>query len=92
MNDYLNAAINELSAGNLTEAEALLNKAIEANPQNAEAYFNRGKVKRQRGNFSEAINDFQKALDINPNYNQAKVSIEMVKRIISFRNPDLYNP
>lgn len=92
MNDYLNAGINQLSAGNLNEAETLFNKAITENPNNAEAFFNRGKVNRQRGKFSEAINDFQKALDINPNYNQAKVSIEMVKGIISFRNPDLYNP
>ncbi len=92
MNDYLNSGINELSAGNLSEAEVLLTKAIEANPMNAEAFYYRGKVKRQKGNFSEAINDFQRALDINPNFNQANVSIEMVKQIISFRNPDLYNP
>jgi Tfp pilus assembly protein PilF len=92
MKDYLNAGLNALSAGDLKEAETLLTKAIEAEPLNAEAYFLRGKVRRQCSHFTSAINDFQKALDINPNHNQARVSLEMVQRIISFRNPDLFNP
>jgi len=84
--------LQALYAGNLVEAESLLNKAIEADPINPEAYFYRGKTRWQNGNLTAALNDFQKTLDINPLHNQAKVSIEMVKQILAFRNPDLYNP
>ncbi len=84
--------LQALYAGNLAEAEKEFNKAIEADPINPEAYFYRGKTRWQNGSLTAALNDFQKTLDINPLHNQAKVSIEMVKQILAFRNPDLYNP
>jgi tetratricopeptide (TPR) repeat protein len=92
MNKNYEKGIQAMYAGNLAEADSLLTKAIESEPQNAEAYFYRGKVKWQLGSLTSAINDFQKTLDINPLHNQAKVSMDMVKNILAFRNPDLYNP
>lgn len=84
--------IQALHAGKLEEAERLLTLAIDDDPKDSESFYYRGKTRWQRGDLSAALNDFYKALDINPNYNQAKVSIEMVKQILAFRNPDLYNP
>jgi tetratricopeptide (TPR) repeat protein len=43
------------------------NTAIALNPQNAEAYHNRGDLKSQKLNkFSEALADFDRAIAINP--------------------------
>lgn len=84
--------LQALYAGDLINAENLLTKAIEDDPLNAERYFHRGKVHREMGNHTAAMNDFFKTLDINPSHNQAKVSLEMIKQIMPFRNPDLYNP
>jgi len=92
MSKHFDRGVQELYAGNLNEAEIELNKAIVDDPLNAEAFFFRGKVLWQGGSLQAAINDFQKVLDINPLHNQAKVSLEMVKQIMAFRNPDLYNP
>jgi tetratricopeptide (TPR) repeat protein len=92
MNSDYEKGIAALYASDLAKAESLLSKVIENDPLNADAYFYRGKAKWQNGNLPAAINDFNKVLDINPNHNQAKVSIEMVRQILAFRNPDLYNP
>jgi tetratricopeptide (TPR) repeat protein len=92
MSDYFDNGLQALYAGRLEEAEELLSKAIDEDPKNAETFYYRGKTRWQSGNLTAALNDFYKALDINPLYNQAKVSIEMVKQILAFRNPDLYNP
>lgn len=92
MSKDFDMGLQALYAGDLAKAEDLLTKAIENDPQNAEAYFHRGKVHRQMGNHTAAMNDFYKTLDIDPSHNQAKVSLEMVKQIMAFRNPDLYNP
>jgi tetratricopeptide (TPR) repeat protein len=91
MSKNYDKGIQALYAGNLAEAESLFGMAIEENPLNSEAYFYRGKARWQSGNLPSAINDFQKTLEINPLHNQAKVSIEMVRQILGFRNPDLYN-
>ena len=84
--------LEALYAGNLEKAESNLSIAIDKDPLNGDAFFYRGKARWQAGSLPAAINDFQKTLDINPMHNQAKVSIEMINQILSFRNPDLYNP
>jgi cytochrome c-type biogenesis protein CcmH/NrfG len=92
MSNDFDMGLQAIYAGDPVKAENLLTKAISSDPNNAEAYFHRGKARWQNGNLAAAINDFQKVLDIKPLHNQAKVSLEMVKQIIGFRNPDLYNP
>jgi tetratricopeptide (TPR) repeat protein len=92
MSTNFEKGMQALYAGDLAKAEDFLTKSIESDPLNAEAYFQRGKARWQSGTLPAAINDFIKTLDINPNHNQAQVSLEMVKDILSFRNPDLYNP
>lgn len=92
MSDNFDNGLQAMYAGKLDEAEKLLSLAIEEDSKNAEAFFYRGKTRWQKGELTTSLNDFYKALDINPLYNQAKVSIEMVKQILAFRNPDLYNP
>ena len=56
----------ETSSGNHEKAIHYYNKAIEINPQDAEAFNNRGIAKAKLGNHKEAIQDYNKALEINP--------------------------
>ena len=44
-----------------------LNNAIEENPQEAKAYFDRGFYYQTSGDYKRAIADFNKAIQINPN-------------------------
>lgn len=46
-------------------------KAIEINPNYAEAYYSRGKVYDKQRNLPQAISDYTKAIEINPNYADA---------------------
>lgn len=87
----ISKGIAKFSEGMLDEAETLFCRAIEAEPSNAEAWFLRGKTRRQKGDLTGANNDFYKALDLDPNHQQARVGVEMLQQIFAFRNTDLYN-
>jgi len=52
-------------------AIAQFNKAIEINPQFAEAYYSRGIAYLSMGNRYQAISDFTKVIEINPNIAEA---------------------
>ena len=47
------------------------NKAIELNPNYAEAYSNRGLVYAKKGDYDRAIEDLNKAIELDPNYAEA---------------------
>ncbi|HYG80864.1 MAG TPA: tetratricopeptide repeat protein, partial [Pyrinomonadaceae bacterium] len=46
-------------------------KVIELDPQNADAYYNRGGLLVAQGEAAKAVDDFSKAIDINPQYAEA---------------------
>lgn len=92
MNDLLRQAQVQMESGNHTEAANLLELAIQKNPCDYEAYFLRGKLYRQKGQIAQAINDFALSLELNPNFTEVQVALDMARSIVSFRNPDLYNP
>lgn len=50
--------------GNYIEALRNFNKAIEADPENATAYFNKGTVKVKLGDLTGSKNDFLKAFNL----------------------------
>ena len=48
------------------EAIGDFDKAIELNPKDAYAYYNRGNAKHDLKQYKEAIADFDKAIELNP--------------------------
>ena len=52
--------------GNYQGAIADYTRAIEINPQNVDAYYNRGLAKDDSGDYEGAIADYTKAIEINP--------------------------
>lgn len=57
--------------GKFDEAIAEFNKAIEINPNDAQAYNNRGEAYFHKGNYDQAISDSNKAIELDPNSDQA---------------------
>ena len=51
----------------MDEAVAQFQKAVEINPNDAEAQYNLGNAFFQKGQLDEAVAQFQKALEIDPN-------------------------
>jgi len=56
---------------NLDEALKFFNQALQLDPENQQAYFNRGNAKALSGNFKDACNDFDKAIEISHDFGQA---------------------
>jgi len=56
----------EGSDGRSEEALEAYEKAIEINPQNTDAWFNKGNTLGELGRFEEALEAYEKAIEINP--------------------------
>jgi tetratricopeptide (TPR) repeat protein len=69
--DWFEKGLSSLDSGQYEEATEAFSKAIEINPQYAEAYNNRGVAWHYRGDYDRAIADYTKALDVNPQYSEA---------------------
>ena len=72
------SAVDELSKGNtfaangnLSQALAAYDKAIQFNPQLSEAFNNRGTVRHELGQLSEAIDDYSAAIKLKSDYAEA---------------------
>jgi thioredoxin-like negative regulator of GroEL len=56
----------KLERGDTAGARADLDRAIEMNPQNAEAYFWRGEAEAKAGELGKAVGNFKRALELQP--------------------------
>ena len=65
---YFNKACNFYYKGKCKEAIVYYNKAIELDPNNSAAYYNRGSLKINLNEYEEAIKDFNKAIELDHNY------------------------
>ena len=68
---WFNLGLKQVSAGELEQAIASWEKALNINPNLSEAWHNRGSALGRLGNYEAAIDSFQNALSINPNNYQA---------------------
>ncbi len=68
-----------------------LEKFLEKEPDNAEAWYLMGGILRREQNWGEAINAFNKAKFLDP-AGPAAHAIEHIYEILSYRNTDLMNP
>jgi len=62
----LSSANQKYDTGDYKGAIDDYNKAIEINPKDADAYYNRGNAKDELNDYQGAIADYSKAIEINP--------------------------
>ncbi len=60
--------------------------------ENTTALFKIGEMYHQLGELPAAMSAYFRVTDVEPDHNKAKVKIEMIKSIMDYFNPDLYNP
>lgn len=73
------------------KAHEQLEKFLENEPENAEAWYLMGGILRREQNWGEAINALNKAKFLDP-AGPAAHAIEHIYEILSYRNTDLMNP
>ena len=86
----------------LKNIELLLKKdrAIEAkkaflqldNENSLEYFLVRGKIEQKFQNWGDAINAFNQALEIDPENSEAQNNLQLIRNILNFWNPDMFNP
>ncbi|MDE7375538.1 MAG: hypothetical protein K2N16_01670 [Muribaculaceae bacterium] len=75
----------------LIEEERMLTERIEANPDDADARYRRGRVRWRMGDRAGAISDYEHAAAADPS-SPAAAALQMTRQIMDFYNPDLLNP
>ncbi|NEQ38188.1 MAG: tetratricopeptide repeat protein [Okeania sp. SIO3I5] len=80
--EIYNQAVANSRAKDYQTAIQYFSRAIEINPNFAEAYYGRGLAKFDLGNKEEAIADYSQALAINPNYIDAYLARGIAKLIV----------
>jgi len=68
--------------GKADEGLSDYNAAIEMNPKNAKAHFNRAVVYWQRQDWQQVVGELQQALQIDPNYKEAAYYLNMLQQKI----------
>ena len=65
--------------GRLDESIEQINRAIEMDPINPEAYHNRGVLHERRGNLEAAVKEYETALRYNPQYEPSRQALVRLK-------------
>lgn len=91
-------------SGKLLEAKALfdqhelagsldiVNRIIESNNGNGEAFLLRARIHYKIQQWGKAMNDYNSVLEIEPGNQEAKSGIEMARSILGYFTPDMFNP
>ncbi len=80
---YLDNGIDYLYHSQFEESIVSLDKAIEYDPNNYEAYYYRGCAKENNFMSEEALADFMKSIEIKPDYYQPYFNIGLIYRRIN---------
>ena len=80
-----------INENRVDEARIALDLAIKSDANKDKLYFTRGKLDWRLGNRSQAITDYEHAVAINPN-SPARIALDNAHDVISFFNPDIFNP
>ena len=71
---------------------ASLTARLEATPDDASLYVERGQWHYRRNEWGEALNDFNRVLQADDSHAEARQYAQMVREILEFRYKDIYNP
>ena len=83
-NFFYNRAIDKYEAGDMYGALSDYTKAIQIDPMDKQAYYNRGNLKREYLNdHAGAISDYTKAIQIDPKFENAYFNRGLSKRLLN---------
>jgi len=81
-----------VKAGDSRAALEKYKKIVGIDEKHIDAHFMIGELHHQLGELPAALSAYHITTDLQPDHKKANVKIEMIKSIMDFFNPDLYNP
>ena len=60
--------------------------------ETAEYFMVKGKLEQKFQNWGKAINAFSKVIELDPDNQEAKNHLSIIKGILNFWNPEMFNP
>ncbi len=89
-NEKLRIVEELLSTEKTAEAEKVFN---EIKPEETVEYWLlKGKLEQKFQHWSRSLNAYFKVLDLDENNDEAKNNIHLIKNILNFWNPEMFNP
>ncbi len=76
----------------LARALQMLKLVLEENSSDSEALLLRAHIQYKMQQWGDAMNDYALVLEYDPENIDAKSGLEMVKSILGYFNPDMFNP
>jgi tetratricopeptide (TPR) repeat protein len=73
--DQVVGGFNKLNTGDTAGARADLDRAIDMNPRNADAYYWRGQAEAKAGELGKAVGDFKRTLELAPDRKDAYLAL-----------------
>lgn len=89
-NESLNLVLELIQAEKANEAQQAFNEIAPA--ETVEYYLVKGKLEQKFQNWGKAINSFTKVIEIEPDNIEAQNHLYMIKSILNFWNPEMFNP
>ena len=86
----LNKVLDLLQAEKAIEARELLNQIGQT--ETSEYYLAKGKIEQKFQNWGEALNAFSRVIEIEPHNQEALSRLQIIKGILNFWNPEMFNP
>lgn len=88
--ENLSRVLELIQSENSTEA---LRKFEEIIPSETVEYFMvKGKLEQKFQNWGKAINAYSKVIELEPENQEAKNHLSIIKGILNFWNPEMFNP
>lgn len=88
--EKLNRVVELIRSEKANEAQQLFSE-IEAD-ETVEYFMVKGKLEQKFQNWGKAINAFLKVVDVEPENVEAQNQVQMIKNILNFWNPEMFNP
>ncbi len=92
MENKLQEAFAMYQNNQVEQSLELVNQYIQENLSDYQAFLLRGRIHYRMQNWGDAMNDYALVLESDSENQEAKSGMEMVKNILGYFTPDLFNP
>jgi len=92
MEEQFEQALAHYKNDQLNQSMDLLNQYLNINSSDLQAFLLRGRIYYRMQKWGEAMNDYSLVLESDPGNQEALSGLEMVKNILCYFTPDMFNP